>query len=65
MHIAYCNKDQQPAMDVMEINYCREGRCECLFGEHEYCYMSAGDLSFCSLRDTPVASVTPPSKPLA
>ena len=51
MHMAYCNKEQKPVSDVMEINYCREGRCECLFGEHEYCYMSAGDLSFCSLRD--------------
>lgn len=35
----------------MEINYCKEGRCECLFGEHQYCYMAAGDLSFCSLQD--------------
>lgn len=35
----------------MEINYCKEGRCECSFGEHEYCYMSAGDLSFCSLQE--------------
>ena len=52
MHMAYCNKNQQPAPDVMEINYCREGRCECLFGEHQYCYMSAGDLSFCSLQES-------------
>ena len=51
MHMAYCNKNQEPASDVMEINYCREGRSECLFGEHQYCYMSAGDLSFCSLQD--------------
>lgn len=51
MHMAYCNKEQKPASDVMEINYCREGRSECLFGEHEYCYMSAGDLSFCSLQE--------------
>ncbi len=51
MHMAYCNKQQKPAKDVMEINYCKEGRCECSFGEHEYCYMSAGDLSFCSLQE--------------
>lgn len=51
MHMAYCNKNQKAASNVMEINYCREGRCECLFGEHQYCYMSAGDLSFCSLQD--------------
>lgn len=51
MHMAYCNKEQKPASDVIEINYCKEGRCECLFGEHTYCYMAAGDLSFCSLRD--------------
>ncbi len=52
MHMACCNKHQQPAPHVMEINYCREGRSECLFGEHQYCYMSAGDLSFCSLHDS-------------
>ncbi len=51
MHMTYCNKNQKPASDVMEINYCREGRCECAFGQHEYCYVAAGDLSFCSLRD--------------
>ena len=51
MHMAYCNKQQKPAKDVMEINYCKEGRCECSFSEHEYCYMSAGDLSFCSLQE--------------
>ena len=52
MHMAYCNKQQKPAKDVMEINYCKEGRCECSFSEHEYCYMSAGDLSFCSLQES-------------
>ena len=52
MHMAYCNKHQQPAPDVMEINYCKEGRCECMFGVHQYCYMSAGDLSFCSLHSS-------------
>lgn len=51
MHMAYCNKNQEPGRDVMEINYCKEGRCECLFGKHQYCYMSAGDLSFCSLQE--------------
>lgn len=51
MHMAYCNKEQRATSDVMEINYCKEGRSECLFGEYQYCYMSAGDLSFCSLQD--------------
>ena len=51
MHMAYCNKEQEPAHGVMEINYCREGRSECLFGESQYGYMSAGDLLFCSLHD--------------
>lgn len=49
MHMAYCNKNQQPAPHIMEINYCKEGRSECLFKRYQYCYMSAGDLSFCSL----------------
>ena len=51
MHMAYCNRQQQPASAVMEINYCKEGRSECLFGENQYCYMAAGDLSFCSLQE--------------
>lgn len=51
MHMEYCNKQQNPTPNVMEINYCQEGRSECLFGESQYCYMSAGDLSFCSLHD--------------
>ena len=50
MHMEYCNKQQKPASNVMEINYCKEGRSECLFGEYQYCYMAAGDLSFCSLQ---------------
>ena len=61
MHMAYCNKEQEPAHGVMEINYCREGRSECLFGEHKYCYMSAGDLSFCSLQDNAHQSEFPTS----
>ncbi len=61
MHMAYCNKNQQPASDVMEINYCKEGRSECLFGDHQYCYMSAGDLSFCSLQDNAHQSEFPTS----
>lgn len=59
MHMAWCNKNQEPAANVMEMNYCREGRCECLFGEHQYCYMSAGDLSFCSLQDNSHQSTFP------
>lgn len=50
MHMEYCNKTQKPRSGVIEINYCREGRCECAFGEQSYCYMSAGDLSICSLQ---------------
>lgn len=50
MHMEYCNKTQNPRSGVIEINYCREGRCECAFGERSYCYMSAGDLSICSLQ---------------
>lgn len=61
MHMAYCNKNQEPASNVMEINYCKEGCSECLFGEHQYCYMSAGDLSFCSLQDNSHQSEFPTS----
>ena len=61
MHMAYCNKHQQPAPNVMEINYCKEGRCECLFGGNQYCYMSAGDLSFCSLHESAHQSEFPTS----
>lgn len=50
MHMAYCNKQQKLEKNVVEVNYCKEGRCECSFNEHEYCYMSAGDLSFYSLQ---------------
>ena len=61
IHMEYCRKNQQAVSHVMEINYCREGRCECLFGEHQYCYMSAGDLSFCSLQDQEHRSEFPTS----
>ena len=46
MHMEYCNKEQKPASSVMEINYCMEGRCECVFEQNEYGYIAAGDLSF-------------------
>lgn len=45
MHMEYCNKTQNPREGVLEINYCREGRCECAFGEQSYCYMAANNLS--------------------
>ena len=61
MHMAYCNKEQEPAPGIMEINYCKEGRSECLFGEHQYCYMAAGDLSFCSLQENSHQSEFPTS----
>ncbi|MDO4336753.1 MAG: AraC family transcriptional regulator [Eubacteriales bacterium] len=50
MHMEYCNKKQNPRSGIIEINYCREGRCECAFGEQSYCYMAAGDLSICALQ---------------
>ena len=31
MHMAYCNRQQEPAAGVMEINYCREGKKEFLY----------------------------------
>lgn len=61
MHMAYCNKNQQPAAHIMEINYCKEGRSECLFKKHQYCYMSSGDLSFCSLDNNAHQSEFPTS----
>lgn len=61
MHMAYCNKHQKTAPCVVEINYCKEGRCECLFGKNRYCYMSAGNLSFCSLQDNSHQSEFPTS----
>ena len=50
MHMEYCKKTQNPRSGIIEINYCREGRCECAFGKQSYCYMAAGDLSICSLQ---------------
>ena len=45
MHLAWCNQDQQPARNVIEINHCRVGRYECSFGENSCCYLSAGDFA--------------------
>lgn len=50
MHMAWCNKNQAPVPGVLELNYCREGRCECRFGANQFCYLAAGDLSLCSLQ---------------
>lgn len=61
MHMEYCNKIQNPCSGVIEINYCREGRCECAFGEQSYCYMAAGDLSICSLQRRAHISLFPTS----
>jgi AraC-like DNA-binding protein len=61
MHMEYCNRNQRPAPHTIEMNYCREGRCECLFGEEQYCYMSAGDLAICSLHEKAHQSVFPTS----
>lgn len=61
MHMECCNKDQKPASSVMEINYCMEGRCECVFEQNEYGYIAAGDLSFCSLKKSGHVSEFPTS----
>ena len=45
MHLAYCNQDQPPARNVIEINHCRVGRYECSFGENSCCYLAAGDFA--------------------
>ncbi len=50
MHMAYCNKDQMTAKNMIEINHCLVGRYECSFGENSCCYMAAGDLSIGSVR---------------
>ena len=61
MHMEYCSKTQNPKEGVIEINYCKEGRCECSFGEYSYCYMAADDLSICSLQAKSHASSFPTS----
>lgn len=61
MHMEYCNKTQNPREGVLEINYCREGRCECAFGEQSYCYMAANNLSICSLQGKSHTSSFPTS----
>lgn len=61
IHMEYCKQMQEPRSGIIEINYCREGRCECAFGEQSYCYMAAGDLSICSLQRRPHTSSFPTS----
>ena len=61
MHMEYCNKSQKPRQGLIEINYCREGRCECAFGEQSYCYMVSGNLSICSLQGKSHTSSFPTS----
>lgn len=61
MHMEYCNKTQNPHSGLIEINYCKEGRCECTFGEYSYCYMASGDLSLCSLQEKAHTSSFPTS----
>ena len=61
MHMEYCNKMQSPRPGFIEINYCREGRCECAFGERSYCYMAAGNLSICTLHKKSHTSTFPTS----
>lgn len=45
MHMEYCNKNQEPASDVVEINYCKEGRSS---GLHKS-YASSGTFG-CSIK---------------
>lgn len=61
MHMEYCTKTQSPRFGFIEINYCREGRCECTFGKHSYCYMASGNLSLCSLQEKSHTSSFPTS----
>lgn len=39
------NQNKRPQPDMIEINYCWEGRFECEFQNGDYQYMGAGDLS--------------------
>lgn len=39
------NKNKLPHPDVLEINHCREGRFECVFGNGDCQYFGAGDLA--------------------
>ena len=61
MHMEYCNKAQSPRFGLIEINYCREGRFECAFGEYSYCYMASRNLSICSLQGKSHTSSFPTS----
>lgn len=61
MHMEYCSNTQEPRLGLLEINYCREGRCECAFGEYSYCYMASGNLSICSLQGKSHTSLFPTS----
>lgn len=59
MRLGYCTPEQKAAADVLEINYCQQGRCECSFGAQSCCYVSAGDLSLCFLQRRAHQSVFP------
>jgi len=61
IHMEYCNKSPNPREGVIEINYCREGRCECAFGMASFCYMAANNLSICSLQGKTHTSSFPTS----
>ena len=45
MHLGWCNQEQKPARNIIEINHCRVGRYECSFGDNSCCYLSAGDFA--------------------
>lgn len=59
LRMEHCGGWQARRPGVIEINYCKEGRCECAFGPRGYCYMAAGDLSVCSLQRSVHRSVFP------
>lgn len=49
IHMLYCNLQQKPLEDVIEINHCRQGRCEYSLDGRTFGYIGAGDLAVCAL----------------
>lgn len=45
IHLHSLSVDLAPLPGMYEINYCREGRIECVFSEETYFYISPGDLA--------------------
>lgn len=53
------NKNKLPHPDVFEINHCREGRFECVFGNGDCQYVGAGDLSINRLTNETTSTTFP------